>query len=138
MREDRSFLREEIREARRNLDDVKNIAERRLGTLKTMAIGRLEAGSLNDRNRAARPSSTRNQTIEAVLSPHPLVHQTRLSSRRYSQRVDHIDITRRNIEIVGADPATRYGFTRVPNFMLTNKHLSASAKMWYAILLNCA
>jgi hypothetical protein len=35
----------------------------------------------------------------------------------------------RNIEIVGADPATRYGFTQVPNFMLTNKELSVGAKL---------
>ena len=37
-------MREEIREARRNRDDVKNIAERMLDTLKTMAIGRLGMG----------------------------------------------------------------------------------------------
>lgn len=40
-KEDRSFLREEVREARRTRDDVKNIAERMLDTLKTMAVGRL-------------------------------------------------------------------------------------------------
>ena len=27
----------------------------------------------------------------------------------------------RNIEIIGADPVTRHGFTQVPNFILTNK-----------------
>ncbi|PWT81341.1 MAG: hypothetical protein C5B44_03970 [Acidobacteria bacterium] len=43
LREDRNFLREEVREARRTRDDVKNIAERMLDTLKTMAIGRLGA-----------------------------------------------------------------------------------------------
>jgi len=41
LKEDRSFLREEVREARKTRDDVKNIAERMLDTLKTMAIGRL-------------------------------------------------------------------------------------------------
>ena len=41
LKEDRSFLREEVREGRRTRDDVKNIAERMLDTLKTMAIGRL-------------------------------------------------------------------------------------------------
>ena len=41
LREDRSFLREEVREGRRTRDDVKNIAERMLDTLKTMAVGRL-------------------------------------------------------------------------------------------------
>jgi len=41
LKEDRAFLREEVREGRRTRDDVKNIAERMLDTLKTMAIGRL-------------------------------------------------------------------------------------------------
>jgi len=41
LKEDRSFLREEVREGRRTRDDVKNIAERMLDTLKTMAVGRL-------------------------------------------------------------------------------------------------
>jgi hypothetical protein len=45
------------------------------------------------------------------------------------------DILReRNIEIVGADPATRYGFTQVPNFILTKKELSVGAKLAYAML----
>jgi len=44
----------------------------------------------------------------------------------------------RNIEIIGADPATRYGFTQVPNFILTNKQLSVGAKLAYAMLLKYA
>ena len=44
----------------------------------------------------------------------------------------------RNIEIVGADPATRYGFTQVPNFVLTNKALTVGAKLAYAMLLKYA
>lgn len=44
----------------------------------------------------------------------------------------------RNIEIVGADPATRYGFTQVPNFILTNSSLSVGAKLAYAMLLKYA
>ena len=44
----------------------------------------------------------------------------------------------RNIEIVGADPATRYGFTQVPNFILTKKDLSVGAKLAYAMLLKYA
>jgi hypothetical protein len=49
------------------------------------------------------------------------------------------DILReRNIEIVGADPATRYGFTQVPNFILTKKELSVGAKLAYAMLLKYA
>jgi len=35
----------------------------------------------------------------------------------------------RNIEIVGADPITRHGFTQVPNFLLTNKDLRAPRKI---------
>ena len=56
--------------------------------------------------------------------------------------MDHIgaqlDHTKRNIEIVGADPVTRHGFTQVPNFILTNKSLSVGAKLAYAMLLKYA
>lgn len=48
LKEDKSFLREEVREARKTRDDVKNIAERMLDTLKTMAIGRLPSAPLRD------------------------------------------------------------------------------------------
>lgn len=44
----------------------------------------------------------------------------------------------RNIELIGADPATRYGFTQVPNFILTNKDISVGAKLAYAMLLKYA
>lgn len=44
----------------------------------------------------------------------------------------------RNIEIVGADPVTRHGFTQVPNFILTNKDISVGAKLAYAMLLKYA
>jgi hypothetical protein len=44
----------------------------------------------------------------------------------------------RNIEIIGADPVTRYGFTQVPNFILTKKELSVGAKLAYAMLLKYA
>lgn len=46
--------------------------------------------------------------------------------------------TKHNIEIIGADPATRHGFTMVPNFLLTNKKLSVGAKLAYAMLLKYA
>jgi Helix-turn-helix domain len=44
----------------------------------------------------------------------------------------------RNIEIVGADPVTRHGFTQVLNFILTKKELSVGAKLAYAMLLKYA
>src|ERR1700694_5170367 len=44
----------------------------------------------------------------------------------------------RNIEIVGADLATRHGFTQVPNFILTKKDISVGAKLTYAMLLKYA
>ena len=44
----------------------------------------------------------------------------------------------RNIEIIGADLATRHGFTQVPNFILTNKDISVGAKLAYAMLLKYA
>jgi hypothetical protein len=56
--------------------------------------------------------------------------------------MDHIGAalqnTKRNIEIIGADPATRHGFTMVPNFLLTNKNLSVGGKLAYAMLLKYA
>ena len=42
------------------------------------------------------------------------------------------------IEIVGADPVTRHGFTQVPNVILTDKTLSVGAKLAYAMLLKYA
>ena len=50
----------------------------------------------------------------------------------------NIDKTARNIELVGADPATRDGFTQVPNFILTHPGLSVGAKLAYAMLLKYA
>jgi hypothetical protein len=47
-------------------------------------------------------------------------------------------IKKRNIEIVGADLATRHGFTQVPNFILTKKDISVGAKLAYAMLLKYA
>jgi len=44
----------------------------------------------------------------------------------------------RNIEIVGADPATAFGFTQVPNFLLTKEGISVGAKLAYAMLLKYA
>jgi hypothetical protein len=44
----------------------------------------------------------------------------------------------RNIEIVGADPITRHGFTQVPNFILTKNDISVGAKLAYAMLLKYA
>jgi Helix-turn-helix domain len=47
-------------------------------------------------------------------------------------------VRERNIEIIGADPVTRHGFTQVPNFILTKKDLSVGAKLAYAMLLKYA
>jgi hypothetical protein len=44
----------------------------------------------------------------------------------------------RNIELIGADPATRLGFTQVPNFILTKDDISVGAKLVYAMLLKYA
>jgi hypothetical protein len=56
--------------------------------------------------------------------------------------MDHIsgrlNAIARNIEIIGADPVTRHGFTQVPNVILTNKELSVGAKLAYAMLLKYA
>lgn len=51
---------------------------------------------------------------------------------------DILKARERNIEIVGADLATRHGFTQVPNFILTNPALSVGAKLAYAMLLKYA
>jgi hypothetical protein len=50
----------------------------------------------------------------------------------------NLDATKRNIEIIGADPVTRHGFTQVPNVILTNPALSIGAKLAYAMLLKYA
>ncbi len=60
----------------------------------------------------------------------------------YNEDMEHIagriaEIAR-NIEIVGADPVTRHGFTQVPNFILTKKELSVGTKLAYAMLLKYA
>lgn len=47
-------------------------------------------------------------------------------------------LKKRNIELIGADPVTRQGFTQVPNFILTKKELSVGAKLAYAMLLKYA
>ena len=56
--------------------------------------------------------------------------------------MDHIGVTlentRRNIELVGADPVTRHGFTQVPNFILKSEALSPGGKLAYAMLLHYA
>ncbi len=44
----------------------------------------------------------------------------------------------RNLRLKGADIATRRGWTGVPNFVLESKHLSAGAKLTYAMLLKYA
>lgn len=44
----------------------------------------------------------------------------------------------RNIQIRGADPATRKGWTGVPNFILESKEISVGAKLTYAMLLKYA
>jgi hypothetical protein len=56
--------------------------------------------------------------------------------------MQHISETRafkeRSLIIKGADAATRYGWTGVPNFILENKELSVGAKLVYAMLLKYA
>jgi hypothetical protein len=44
----------------------------------------------------------------------------------------------RNIEIVGADPVTRHGFTQVPNVILKSDLISPGAKLTYSMLLHYA
>ena len=51
---------------------------------------------------------------------------------------DILKARERNIEIVGADLATRHEFTQVPNFILTNADISVGAKLAYAMLLKYA
>lgn len=51
--------------------------------------------------------------------------------------IGHV-LKERNIELIGADPVTRHGFTQVPNFILTKKDLSVGAKLAYAMLLKYA
>jgi Helix-turn-helix domain len=56
--------------------------------------------------------------------------------------MDHIATTLaatlRNIELIGADPVTQYGFTQVPNCVLLDTKLIVGAKLTYAMLLRYA
>jgi hypothetical protein len=56
---------------------------------------------------------------------------------RFERHIGDI-LKQRNIEIIGADPVTRHGFTQVPNFVLTKKEISVGAKLAYAMLLKYA
>lgn len=56
---------------------------------------------------------------------------------QFPRRIGEI-IAEHNIELIGADPGTRYGFTQVPNFILTNDEISVGAKLTYAMLLKYA
>jgi len=75
-------------------------------------------------------------------SAHLLTTRNNPEARPYNALMDQIraqiEHTARNIEIVGADPVTRHGFTQVPNFILTNEKLSVGAKLAYAMLLKYA
>jgi len=44
----------------------------------------------------------------------------------------------KNIKLIGADAATKRGFTMVPNFILTHTKLNVGAKLTYAMLLKYA
>lgn len=61
-----------------------------------------------------------------------------MQARPMQHIVGQLANVQHNIEIVGADPVTRHGFTQVPNFVLTNKNLSVGAKLAYAMLLKYA
>lgn len=55
------------------------------------------------------------------------------------EHISHaLESARSKIEIIGADPVTRHGFTQVPNVVLTNEALSVGAKLAYAMLLKYA
>src|SRR5437762_3736141 len=79
------------------------------------------------------PSSSSGDNAICTL---PRIYNTRMDFR--SDRHIGDILKERNIEIIGADPVTRHGFTQVPNFMLTNKSLSVGAKLAYAMLLKYA
>ena len=49
-----------------------------------------------------------------------------------------LETTKRNIEIIGADPVTRHGFTQVPNVILKSDVISPGAKLTYSMLLHYA
>ena len=47
-------------------------------------------------------------------------------------------IAEKTIELETLDPIARFGFTQVPNFILTNPTLGVGAKMTYAMFLHYA
>jgi hypothetical protein len=56
--------------------------------------------------------------------------------------MDHIGkqltVTEQNIKVNSTDPIALHGFTQLPNFILRNPDLSATAKTAYALLLSYA
>ena len=47
-------------------------------------------------------------------------------------------IAEKTIELETLDPIARFGFTQVPNFVLTDENLSIGAKLTYAMFLHYA
>ena len=45
-------------------------------------------------------------------------------------------VTEKNIELDTLDPIARFGFTQIPNFILTDSTLSLGAKVAYAMFLH--
>jgi predicted transcriptional regulator len=50
----------------------------------------------------------------------------------------HLEKIEQNMKLNTADPIARYGFTQIPNFILRNPNLSATAKTTYSLLLSYA
>ena len=61
---------------------------------------------------------------------------------RYTANMEHIGkqiaTIERNMKLNSADPIALHGFTQLPNFILRNPELSATAKTTYALLLSYA
>ena len=136
-KDERDFLREQIDRKDKTIDSLierdreTNILVRGLQEMLTPLLGTGAAAS-------HRPEQ-HSQRIALVL----ITRQGRGAGALYCCTLwttsrAQLENTSRNIEIVGADPVTRHGFTQVPNFILTNKNLSVGAKLAYAMLLKYA
>ena len=99
-------------------DQIKDLTERARETNHLIAGLQKMLTPLLGRSRAIRQTRPTGESTIALLF-------RAYNERMYFHAPRHISelIKEGNIEIIGADPVTRHGFTQVPNFILTKKDI---------------
>src|SRR6266571_7850867 len=78
------------------------------------------------------------QSVRKVECVIPRLHDTVTPSRAEVVHMESIGAILETNTVVVQDAALNSGFTQLPNFILTDKKLSAYAKLSYALLLSYA